>query len=81
MRKIYQLASKALKLRQSKIYFSQMLAVCTSIRAYMGAMLLVCLMPLCAKDDDRAPVQCAIWKPTPMIFGMADVKYSVVSLV
>ena len=45
-------------------------ASCTSVRAYMEATLLVRLAPFCAKDDDRAPVRRAIWKPTPKIFGV-----------
>ena len=36
----------------------------------MEATLLARLAPFCAKDDDRAPVRRAIWKPTPKIFGV-----------
>ena len=40
-----------------------------ALRAYMEATFMFRLTPLCAKDDDRAPVRRAIWKPTPKIFS------------
>ena len=43
----------------------------------MEATLLVRLTPLCAKDDDRAPVRQAIWKKVmPKIFGITDFFFS-----
>ena len=48
----------------------------TSVRAYMEATFMLRLTPLCAKDDDRAPVRRAIWKPTPKIFGVTYIKCS-----
>ena len=42
----------------------------------METTLLVRLAPFCAKDDDRAPVRRAIWKPTPKIFGVTYIKCS-----
>ena len=51
----------------------------TSVRAYMEATFMFRLTPLCAKDDDRAPVRRAIWKPTPKIFGVTYIKCSLVS--
>ena len=48
----------------------------TTVRAYMEATFMFRLTPLCAKDDDRAPVRRAIWKPTPKIFGVTYIKCS-----
>ena len=48
----------------------------TSVRTYMEASFMFRLTPLCAKDDDRAPVRRAIWKPTPKIFGVTYIKCS-----
>ena len=42
----------------------------------MEATFMFRLTPLCAKDDDRAPVRRAIWKPTPKIFGVTYIKCS-----
>ena len=52
------------------MHFSKLSAVRTGVRGYMEASLLVRLTPICAKDDDSAPVRQAIWKPTPKIFGV-----------
>ena len=58
------------------IYFHGTDASCTSVLAYMKATLLVRLTPLCAKDDDRAPVRRANWKPMPKVFGVTFIKCS-----
>ena len=42
----------------------------------MEATFMFRLTPLCAKDDERAPVRRAIWKPTLKIFGVTYIKCS-----